>query len=102
MPVRIYKPSKTAMQSGKGATREWVLVPEDSAPVAVDPLMGWSGSSSTDKQVSLSFTTKEEAVAYAERMGLAYTVNDGPAPAKRQPRSYADNFKFGRIGSWTH
>jgi hypothetical protein len=101
MIVRIYKPSKTAMQSGQGHSDQWVLEPAAPEPVAIDPLMGWSGSSNTAKQVTLSFASKDEAIAYAEREGLAYTVVE-PEPVKRRRRSYADNFKFGRVGSWTH
>jgi hypothetical protein len=101
MSVRIYKPAKTAMQSGKGGTDAWVLEPDGTSAVTVDPLMGWSGSTDTDKQVRLTFPTREDAVRYAEQAGLAYTVTE-PTTHKTKPRSYADNFKFGRIGSWTH
>jgi hypothetical protein len=101
MMVRIYKPSKTAMQSGLAGTECWRLEPAVVEPVSIDPLMGWSGSGNTAKQVTLEFETKEAAIAYAEREGLAYTVVE-PVEAKRIKRSYADNFKFGRIGTWTH
>jgi ETC complex I subunit conserved region len=101
MIVRIYQPAKTAMQSGTGNTHAWVLEPDATAPTRVDPLMGWTGSGNTDTQVTLTFATKAEAIAYAERMGLAYTVSE-PHVRKPRPRSYADNFKFGRIGTWTH
>ncbi len=99
--VRIYKPAKAATQSGLGNTHEWLLEPAAAEAVAVDPLMGWSGSANTAKQVTLSFPTKEDAVRYAQANGLAYTISESP-PRKRIHRSYADNFKFGRIGSWTH
>lgn len=99
--VRIYKPAKAAMQSGLGNTHEWLLELAGAETVAVDPLMGWSGSSNTAKQVKLSFLTKEDAVRYAEAAGLAYTVVE-TAGRRHIHRSYADNFKFGRIGSWTH
>ncbi len=101
MTVRIYRPAKTAMQSGLGNTDGWVLEADTVEAVSIDPLMGWSGSANTAKQVQLTFTTKEQAVAYAEREGLAYTVSE-PVPTKRVRRSYADNFKYGRVGSWTH
>ena len=101
MTVRIYKPAKTAMQSGLGNTDAWVLEPDTAEAVTIDPLMGWSGSGNTAKQVQLSFASKEDAIAYAEREGLAYTVSE-PEATKRVRRSYADNFKYGRIGSWTH
>lgn len=101
MVVRISKPAKTAMQSGTGNTEDWLLefVPE--AGAEIDPLMGWTSSGDTTKQVRLWFATKEEAVAYAERMGLPYTVTE-PSPRGHIKKSYADNFKFGRVGSWTH
>ncbi|MEQ1695840.1 MAG: ETC complex I subunit [Hyphomicrobiaceae bacterium] len=99
--VRIYKPAKAAMQSGHGNTHEWVLEPAAASAVSVDPLMGWSGSANTAKQVTLRFPSKEDAVRYAEANGMAFTVSEAPA-RKPTRRSYADNFKFGRIGSWTH
>lgn len=101
MIVRIYKPAKTAMQSGLARTREWVLEPEPQGRRTVDPLMGWTSSAETATQARLTFATKEEAVAYAEREGYGYVVIE---PETRRPvkKSYADNFRFGRIGSWTH
>ena len=90
------------MQSGAGNTHDWVLEPDAASSVVVDPLMGWSGSTNTTKQVSLSFLTKEEAVRYAQEAGLAYIVVEDAPRSKPRRRSYADNFKFGRIGSWTH
>ena len=52
-------------------------------------------------EVQLEFDTKEEAIAYAEREGIAYQVFE-PEPRKWIRKSYADNFRFGRIGRWTH
>lgn len=101
MAARIYRPAKTAMQSGQARTKEWVLEHEPAAPRAIDPLMGWTGSSDTRAQLMLTFDTLEAAVAYAERNGIAYGIEK---PKVRRPvrKSYSDNFKFGRIGSWTH
>jgi hypothetical protein len=101
MPARIYKPAKTAMQSGPARTLEWVLEHEPTGSPGPEPLMGWTGSGDTSAQVRLTFATREEAIAYAERSGLAFTVSE-PQPRKPQRRSYADNFKFGRVGAWTH
>jgi hypothetical protein len=101
MAVRIYKPAKTAMQSGEGRSREWILEFEPSAPRQIDPLMGWTSSTDTRQQVKLEFETKEEAIAYAVRNGHAYSVIE---PTSRKPlrKAYADNFKFGRPDNWTH
>lgn len=101
MTVRIYKPAKTAMQSGEARTKEWVLEHEPGAPREIDPLMGWTSSQDMRAQVRLEFDTVEEAVAYATRNGFAYRVIE-PTPRKPIRRAYADNFKFGRIGNWTH
>jgi len=102
MVARIYKPAKTAMQSGRARTKEWVLDFEPEGPSEVEPLMGWTASTDTrSSQVRLEFDRKEEAIAYAERNGLPYRVIE-PKERKPQKKSYADNFKFGRIGLWTH
>lgn len=90
------------MQSGLARTRDWVLEHQpDAAPREVDPLMGWTSTTDTRGQVRLAFASREEAIAYCERHGIAYTVAE-PAPKKTQRKSYSDNFRFGRIGSWTH
>ncbi len=101
MTARIYQPTKTAMQSGRGRTKTWVLEHEPAASREIDPLMGWTSASDMGQQVRLSFATKEEAITYAERNGIAYTVIE-PSTRKLTKKSYADNFKYGRIGSWTH
>jgi hypothetical protein len=89
------------MQSGEARTKEWVLEHEPASPRRIDPLMGWTSSGDTRAQLHLSFDTKEEAVAYAERNGIAYSLTE-PTPRRQVRKSYSDNFKFGRIGSWTH
>lgn len=101
MTARIFKPAKTAMQSGEARTKDWVLQFDPASGSERDPLMGWTSSSDTQAQVHLEFESKDEAVAYATRNGLAYTVIE-PKPRHVIRKSYADNFKFGRIGSWTH
>jgi len=66
-----------------------------------DPLMGWVGSGDTQNQVRLRFDTREQAIAYAEANGLAYDIEE-PKPDRIKPKSYADNFRFGRTENWTH
>ena len=101
MTARIYRPAKTAMQSGQAKTREWVLDYEPEEPRVVESLMGWTSSGDMKSQLRLQFATKEEAVAYAERHGIPYQVQDA-MPAQRRGLSYADNFAFSRRGPWTH
>lgn len=94
--VRIYRPAKTAMQSGYGNTRHWVLEFEPEFPETHDPLMGWTSSRDTQDQVRLQFETEAEAVAYAERHGYEYTLLK-PNTRKIRPKSYADNFRYNRV-----
>ena len=101
MVGRIYKPAKTAMQSGEARTKDLILEFEPEVPREIDPLMGWTSSRDMKAQIRLEFDTKDEAIAYAARNGLAYTVVE-PKPRRAIRKSYAENFKFGRIGSWTH
>ena len=101
MTARIYKPAKNAMQSGTARTKEWVLDYEPEQPREIEPLMGWTSSGDMKQQVSLRFDSKEEAIAYCERHGIAYQVSK-PTPAARRTISYADNFSFKRRDPWTH
>jgi hypothetical protein len=101
MTARIYKPAKTAMQSGHAKTQEWVLNYEPEQPREVEPLMGWTSSGDMRQQVRLRFETVEEAVAYCERHGIAYQVFD-TKPVARRVMSYSDNFSFKRAEPWTH
>ncbi|MFE1599100.1 ETC complex I subunit [Methylobacterium sp. ID0610] len=99
--ARIYKPAKDPSQSGMARTKQWVLEFDQTAPRETDPLMGWTSSSDMLQQVRLEFDTKEEAVAYAAREGIAYRIEE-PKPPLRKGLSYADNFKFNRSAPWTH
>jgi hypothetical protein len=101
MTARIYKPAKTAMQSGQANCKAWVLDFEPEEPRQVEPLMGWTSSSDMRQQVRLRFASKEEAVAYCERHGIAHQVFEAK-PAARRSIAYADNFAVGRRDPWTH
>ncbi len=93
--VRIYRPAKTAMQSGTAKTRRWVLEYEPASPREPDPLMGWASAADTLNEVRLKFETLEAAVAFAKKHGLEYTVI-APKDRTIQPKSYADNFRYDR------
>ena len=103
MRARIYKPAKTAMQSGRANTHKWYLEFEPSMAKTLDPLMGWTGSGDTQSQVRLRFDSKEAALAYAEEHGIVATVSE---PHKRKanirPGGYGENFATNRRGPWTH
>ena len=99
--ARIYKPARTAMQSGQAKTKEWVLDYEPEEPRQIEPLMGWTSSGDMRQQVQLRFDSVEEAIAYCRRHRIAYQVSH-PKPPARRGISYADNFAFTRRDPWTH
>lgn len=88
----IYEPCRSAMSSGgKAARASWVLEFERRSPSLPDPLMGWSSSADTLAQIRLKFPSREAAVAYARRNGIAATVIEPHRP-QQIIRSYASNF----------
>jgi hypothetical protein len=99
--ARIFRPAKTAMQSGRGKTQRWVFEYAPAVARAVEPLMGWTSSSDMTSQVKLFFETREEAIAYAERNGIPFEVFE---PHDKTPKrvSYSDNFRTDRLVPWTH
>ena len=101
MFARIFKPAKTAMQSGRAKTHDWVLEFEPKSARTPDPLMGWTSSADTDAQVRLTFETKDQAMAFAEHHGIPFRLIEPESPPKII-KAYADNFAFGRRQSWTH
>lgn len=101
MTARIYRPARNAMQSGKGKSKQWVLVHEPATPRSIDPLMGYTSSSDMNQQVKLSFETLEDAEAYAKRNGIPYSVQPAHEPTPKRV-SYPDNFRSDRKTPWTH
>ena len=101
MSARIFSPAKTAMQSGKAKTGQWVLEFDPAQPRTIDPLMGYTSSSDMKSQIRLTFPTLEEAVAYAEKNDVAYRVQL-PQEPRRRPMSYTENFRYDRKMPWTH
>jgi hypothetical protein len=99
--ARIYKPARNAMQSGQGKSDRWLLEYDAEAARSFDPLMGYTSSTDMKSQIKLWFDSKEDAIAYAAKNGIACRVEE-PAEATRKAVSYSDNFKFNRVGQWTH
>ena len=88
--AKIYIPTKTAMQSGFGNIRKWILEYE-TRDSKTSPLMGWESSDDTLSEVKLEFSTKEKAIEYAKNNSINYTVIE-PKKRKFVIKSYADNF----------
>ncbi|PLR21905.1 ETC complex I subunit [Caulobacter zeae] len=101
MLARIYRPAKNAMQSGKAKTKDWTLEFEPASARKPDPLMGWTQSSDMNGQIRLTFETRDEAIAYAQRHEISFQLFEPKVP-KRIIKAYADNFATNRKQPWTH
>ncbi len=97
MEALIYRPAKTAMQSGRAKADRWVL---EYAPVEArraDGLMGWIGSGDPQTLVRLRFETLDQAIAHAEREGISYRVRQ-PNERRLRVKNYADSFRYREVG----
>ena len=88
--AKIYKPSKTAMQSGRGKSKNWLLE-FDTLNTGIDPLMGWETSKDTMSEVKLEFSTKESAITYAKKNKIDFYIVE-PQKYKLIKKSYTNNF----------
>ena len=88
--AKIYKPSKTAMQSGERNTKKWILE-FDTLNTGINPLMGWETSKDTMSEVKLEFSTKDQAINYARSNNIDYYIIE-PQKRKIIKKSYSDNF----------
>lgn len=101
MVARIYQPTKNPMQSGRGKSEDWILEYVRETPRKIEPLMGYTSSTDMKQQIRLNFSSRDEAVAYAERNGIAYQLANQKR-RKIRATSYSENFKFDRKQAWTH
>ena len=88
--AKIYKPTRTAMQSGKRNTKKWLLE-FDTLDNGVDPLMGWESSKDTMSEIKLEFSSKDQAINYAKKNDLDFYIIE-PQKRKIIIKSYSDNF----------
>ncbi|MFK7840424.1 MAG: ETC complex I subunit [Bdellovibrionales bacterium] len=93
MKARIYKPSRSTMQSARGKSKDWVLEYENDTPRKPEPLMGWVSSDDTNNQVKMRFKSEKDAIQFAKSKGLDYKVIKAQV-RKTKPRNYGDNFKY--------
>jgi hypothetical protein len=91
----IYRPAKTAMQSGRAKTQNWILRFQPEEPYFVDNLMGWVGMTDMPQEIQLTFPTKEAAIEYATEQSIPFDIIE-PHVRTYRPKAYADNFKFER------
>ena len=88
--AKIFKPSKSAMQSGTKKYDKWILefITKDND---INPLMGWESSSDTLSEINLEFNSKDDAVNYAKKNSINFEVIE-PKIRKVVKKSYSDNF----------
>tara|TARA_Y100001970_G_scaffold287448_1_gene412148 strand:+ start:300 stop:605 length:306 start_codon:yes stop_codon:yes gene_type:complete len=101
MTIKIYKPSKTAMQSGSGKTKKWLAEYISDLNNTKDSLMNWNSSNDTNSQIKVFFETKDQAVNWAIKNDFQFYVEE-PKVKKIKPKSYSSNFDINRKESWTH
>lgn len=101
MLAKIYRPAKTAMQSGKAGTQKWRLEFAAAHAPTIDALMGWTGSPDAHGQIRMTFDSKEQAIAFARAHNIPHQVTDERQP-QRIIKAYGDNFSFKRREPWSH
>ena len=101
MTIKIYIPSKTAMQSGQGRSKNWLAEYITDAEQIKDTLMGWNSSLDTKSQIKVFFDTKEKAILWAEKNNYQYFIEE-PKVRKIKPKNYASNFDINKKEPWTH
>ena len=55
MTIKIYKPSKSSMQSGHRNTKKWLAEYISDSEQVKDTLMGWNSSLDTKSQIKVFF-----------------------------------------------
>ena len=58
MTIKIYKPAKTAMQSGNKNTKKWLAEFISDIDTKKDTLMGWNSSLDTQSQIKIFLIQK--------------------------------------------
>ena len=101
MTVKIYKPSKTAMQSGNGKTKKWLAEYISEEETTKDILMGWNSSLDTKSQIKIFFDSKQHAIEWAISNNYQYFIEE-PKKKKILIKTYASNFDTNKKESWTH
>ena len=101
MTIKIYKPSKSSMQSGLGKTNKWLAEYIDEKDKIKDTLMGWNSSLDTKEQIKMFFETKDQAISWAKNNNEQFIVIE-PKERKIKPKNYSSNFDINRKEPWTH
>ena len=88
--AKIYKPSKSVLQSGNKKFDKWIIEFITDRP-GINPLMGWESSTDTYSELKLEFKNKDLAIEYAKKNKIDFELIDAKT-RKITKKSYADNF----------
>mmetsp|Transcript_20876 Transcript_20876/g.42128 ORF Transcript_20876/g.42128 Transcript_20876/m.42128 type:complete len:155 (-) Transcript_20876:86-550(-) len=92
--VTIYSPARRATTQGMANQGIWLVKFDKEDRRWANPLMGWTSGKQTDaSQLTLKFSSEDEAVAYCKKQGFEYKVKQ-PHEKKKFVKAYADNFKY--------
>ncbi|KAK5008473.1 hypothetical protein LTR28_003926 [Elasticomyces elasticus] len=91
----IYKPAKTATQSGDWHGHQWRMDWDvlQKGHRWENPLMGWQSSADFMQGTHLSFKTKDDAIQFAHKQGYEYFVQE-PNERRFVPKAYANQFVY--------
>ena len=92
LKYKIYKKSKSAMQSGIKNTKKWYLESMEINVRAHNIYFDWSSSTSIEDQIKLSFDDLQSAIDFAKKKNLDFEVFV-PNQSNQIIKSYSDNFK---------
>ncbi|KAF2152548.1 putative NADH-ubiquinone oxidoreductase 18 kDa subunit [Myriangium duriaei CBS 260.36] len=91
--VRIYRPAKTATQSGDWHGHQWRMDWDvlQKGHRWENPLMGWQSSADFMQGTKMAFASKEDAIRFAQKQGYEYFVQE-PNERRIIPKAYATQF----------
>tara|TARA_B100000941_G_C28075915_1_gene336380 strand:+ start:142 stop:432 length:291 start_codon:yes stop_codon:yes gene_type:complete len=92
LKYKIFKKSKSAMQSGIKNTKKWYLESMDINERSLNLSFDWSSSKNIEDQIKISFNDLQSAIDFAEKNNLVYEVFV-PNQSNQILKSYSDNFK---------
>jgi len=92
MKYKIYKKSKSAMQSGVNNTKKWCLEALTFTQKKRNSIFSWTSAQGTQDQIKVYFNTLDEAIYFAQKNKIKYQLFK-PNEKIRIIKSYASNFK---------
>lgn len=89
--VMIFRPTKSATQSGRLGRDIWHVVFHAPSKGLADPIMGWTSQQDTCQEVILKFKRKRDAIAYAKEQKLRYIVQESPPVPAIRTHNYTEH-----------